>query len=387
MSDAYIEPIRWAARLFPLIAALFTLPYLLFQYRRFERIPVLKVLVTYSFIFYLLAAYCLVILPLPSMETVKNAPERTTMLLTPLASMNEWTAENLVGTYDRLDRFIRVVGSAPALQLVFNVLLVLPFGIYLRYYYRRTWWQTFLMSLALSLFYEVTQLSALYGIYPKPYRVFEVDDLICNTLGGILGFLITPILYAFLPRREELDKRASRISPQVSVVRRILAAFLDWVVILLPFAAVVVIVKSIRPSLALPLDLLGVLILVFAVAYETVTMWSGGGSTPGMRVLRLRVTKAEGGRVTFVRALFRSLLLYICIYGGPLITLLVLLRISEWDGKAQLAAAFVLFFLASVELLFAAEVILKLFGAQQPFRYEVICKTRCVSVRPSPERD
>lgn len=383
MTDPYIEPIRWAVRLFPLVAAIFTLPYLLVQYRRFERIPVLKVLVTYSFIFYLLASYCLVILPLPSIESVRNSSGRVTMLLEPLASLRQWTETNLVKVNGGMEAILTVLKSAPVLQLVFNVLLVFPFGVYLRYYFARTWWQTLLMSFALSAFFELTQLSALYGIYPKPYRVFEVDDLICNTLGGMIGFWTAPVLYAFLPKREELDERASRITPQVPVMRRILATFLDWIVIQIPFAAVIVAVKGVRPSLKLPLDVLGVLILIFAVAYEIVTMWVGGGSTPGMRVLRLRVTKAEGGRVTFLRVVCRTLLLYGCIYGGPIIVLLLLSHIGSWHGIAQYLAGLVMLLLAALDLLFAAETILKLFGAQQPYRYDVICKTRCVSVPPS----
>ena len=42
-------------------------------------------------------------------------------------------------------------------------------------------------GLALSLSVETAQLTALFGIYPCPYRQFDVDDLILNTAGTLLG--------------------------------------------------------------------------------------------------------------------------------------------------------------------------------------------------------
>ena len=69
--------------------------------------------------------------------------------------------------------------------------------------------------------------------------------------------------------------------------------------------------------------------------------------------------------------------------GGPIIVLLLLSHIGSWHGIAQYLAGLVMLLLAALDLLFAAETILKLFGAQQPYRYDVICKTRCVSVPPS----
>jgi glycopeptide antibiotics resistance protein len=50
---------------------------------------------------------------------------------------------------------------------------------------RTTIWQVALFSLALSLTIEVSQ-------YFSGRRVPDVDDLILNTLGGALGYLLTP---------------------------------------------------------------------------------------------------------------------------------------------------------------------------------------------------
>ena len=43
-------------------------------------------------------------------------------------------------------------------------------------------------ALALTLFIELAQLTGLFGLYPCPYRHFEIDDLILNVGGVLLGF-------------------------------------------------------------------------------------------------------------------------------------------------------------------------------------------------------
>ena len=80
-------------------------------------------------------------------------------------------------------------------QVFYNILLTLPFGIYLRYYFNCSFKKTFFCTFLLTLFFELTQLSGLYGIYPRPYRLFDVDDLFLNTLGGIIGYAITLVIF------------------------------------------------------------------------------------------------------------------------------------------------------------------------------------------------
>ena len=47
-----------------------------------------------------------------------------------------------------------------------------------------------LYGLAVSSFIELSQLTALYGIYPCRYRHFETDDFILNIAGVLLGFVL-----------------------------------------------------------------------------------------------------------------------------------------------------------------------------------------------------
>ncbi|MDY5875267.1 MAG: VanZ family protein [Bacilli bacterium] len=74
----------------------------------------------------------------------------------------------------------------------------------------------------LSLFFELTQLTGLYFIYSRPYRLFDVDDLMINMLGGILGYFIMNKLKVLLPSREEIND-----SVKVSVLRKITSILID----------------------------------------------------------------------------------------------------------------------------------------------------------------
>ena len=62
----YIEALKQAAVLFPILAVLFTIPYVAYNYHKYGSVLSLRILIVYSFILYLLCAYCLVILPMPT---------------------------------------------------------------------------------------------------------------------------------------------------------------------------------------------------------------------------------------------------------------------------------------------------------------------------------
>ena len=68
--SSYLQPVVVACALFPLIAALFTLPFVIKHYRKFGGIAIMRMLVVYSFILYCMCAFLLTVLPLPSKEAV-----------------------------------------------------------------------------------------------------------------------------------------------------------------------------------------------------------------------------------------------------------------------------------------------------------------------------
>lgn len=54
-------------------------------------------------------------------------------------------------------------------------------------------------GIGLTLAVELTQLTGLWGIYPCPWRQFNVDDLILNALGVVAGFLLARSLLRWAP--------------------------------------------------------------------------------------------------------------------------------------------------------------------------------------------
>lgn len=87
----------------------------------------------------------------------------------------------------------RLLGAASFQLAVSNVLVFIPLGVYLVAVLRRNFWQGLLISFGCTLFLEVMQGTALFGLYPCPYRHFNIDDLLLNTFGAVLGMVIVYI--------------------------------------------------------------------------------------------------------------------------------------------------------------------------------------------------
>ena len=221
----YIEVIREAFLFFPLIAFLISIPFILLQYHKYGSISVLKSLIIYSFVLYLICAYFLVILPLPPIEEVQNLTTKTTQLI-PFSFVIDFIKKTsfnikIPSTY------VKTLSESCFYVPIYNIFLTLPFGMYLRYYFKCNLKQTCLYTFLLSLFFELTQLTGLYFIYPRGYRLFDVDDLMLNTLGGLLGYVIAKPFTKILPNREEINENAIEKGKIISGFRRTTTFILD----------------------------------------------------------------------------------------------------------------------------------------------------------------
>lgn len=229
MNSEYLIPIRTAYTFFPFIAALFTLPYITYQYHKYGSVVFFRAAVVYSFILYMICAYFYIILPLPTFEYVLANPLSVRIQLNPLAFFYD-IKEQAYWLYSGAES-INTTHSA-WFQAAANVLFFIPFGIYLRYYFKCSFGWILLLSFLLSLFFECTQLSALYGFYPAPYRTFDIDDLLFNTLGGILGYSFAPILTRPLPTKDELNRISYERGQKITWFRRFLSLLIDWAFLL-----------------------------------------------------------------------------------------------------------------------------------------------------------
>ena len=120
--------------------------------------------------------------------------------------------------------------------------MFMPLGVYLRYYYKCSLKKTIIISLLISLFFELTQLTGLYYIYPRPYRNFDVE--LINTLGGLLGYLIISPIQKYLPAREDIDTKSLKEGQKVSSLRRITLFLGDIFIYLLMIMLVSILINN-----------------------------------------------------------------------------------------------------------------------------------------------
>ena len=309
----YKLPIVSAFIIFPIIAFLFTLPYLIYQYRKYGAIPLLRSIIIYSLILYLLCAYFLVILPLPSIEEVSKLNTQVVQLI-PFHFVT-----NLLETssfqWNELSSYLEIIKNPTFYVAAFNILLTLPFGVYLRYYFECKWYKILFYGFCLSLFFEITQLTGLYGIYPRAYRLFDVDDLILNTMGVMLGCLLTPLFTKVLPSRKELDEKSFKKGKQISLFRRALSYCIDFF-----FLVITIIIVSILTHNTKAADFsLFIAIIVYFLIIPLLT----NGKTFGKMILKMQIVAKKDTKLKKVRVILRYLLSYILFfYQGIVINLL-----------------------------------------------------------------
>lgn len=299
---SYVSSIKIGLIIFPILALLITVPYMIYQYHKYGSIPYLKTIIVYSFVLYLLEAYFMVILPLPKINTVKYST-RDWAQLVPFNFITEISNKINFNPLS-LSSYIKFIKHPLVYQLLFNIFLTVPFGIYLRYYFKRSLKEIIILSFILSLFFEFTQITGLYGLYPRPYRVFDVDDLIANTLGGTLGYLLTPLFTFFLPTKEELDKRALEDSLKVSFPRKLIGNIIDFSLVYLIFSLIV------RTSIKHEFLLFSLMLLI----YYILCTYLFRGYTPGKFIVRIKLVNEGEKRVKFYQLLLRYQVIFILFF-------------------------------------------------------------------------
>ena len=240
----YIHSIYTGLIVFPFIAAVFTLPYAVYQYHKHGSVSKLRTVIIYSFILYMLIAYFMVILPLPDKASTVGNTWQDHLNLIPFRQIWLYWHGKAFGVAALKAYFM----SMSFWQLLFNILLTVPFGVYMCYYFKLSLKRTILYSFLLSLFYEASQITALFGIYPGPYRLADVEDLICNTMGGAAGCYIATVFAGVLPNRDAIEERCRAAGTRVTGMRRLWAGLYDYVLIAAVYIFFVGVVRLLYPD-------------------------------------------------------------------------------------------------------------------------------------------
>ena len=171
-----------------------------------------------------------------------------------------------------------------------------------------------LVGFLISLIFEFTQLTGLFGIYPNPYRIFDVDDLIQNTFGFFLGGELTHV-WRFLKQPSHIVVRQGG---EVSFRRRFSADIIDQSILTAILVVFIILSKrnikffALHPIKSFPLYFELIMILNFLLS---VIVYLTNGLTLGMYLTGLRLRDTRGYRLSMWQCSLRGLVyaLYINI--------------------------------------------------------------------------
>ncbi|BAL87804.1 hypothetical protein AMIS_25840 [Actinoplanes missouriensis 431] len=207
-----------AVVLFAGIVPIVTLPWIHRQYRRFGRLHGWTAAVAAAEVLYLCGLAAFTLFPLPD-ETAAFCASRSTADFLNLNPLDDLAAT-----------------PAAVAQILLNVALFVPLGFLLRYRFRRSLAATGGIGLAVSLLVEITQGTAVLGLFACPYRVADTGDLITNTAGALLGWWVATAVDHRLPPAE--PSRSPDLE-QPGLIRRGLSVGADMLIGVLLVEAVV----------------------------------------------------------------------------------------------------------------------------------------------------
>jgi glycopeptide antibiotics resistance protein len=313
----YLLPVTTALTFFPLLALLVMLPVAVVSYRRRGRAGGWSTVVFYCFLFYLLAALMQTIIPLPADPSgyCAELSYASTPQLRPLYFLE--VVNNRAGG----DWSVGGMRHNPALwTTALNLVLLAPLAFFLRYLSGTRFVAAVALAFGASLFLELTQLTGLWFIYPCAYRLFSVDDLILNTTGAAIGWLVAGPLIRLLPDLDP-DHDRRRYATRVTASRRLLALVTDMI----GFGVLTVLVLGLIQLFGGSDSGRGPIAAVLAVVWFLLAPFLTG-STVGKRAMLLRVERTDGRRAGALSLLVRNGVLL-----SPLWLTWLALSVDHWD--------------------------------------------------------
>lgn len=209
-------------------------PFVAIAYRRRGTVSAGRTLLWLSALVYSWAVWAYTLLPLPDPQELTCSGRN----LDPFMFVHD-----IDGALAQASNGPVAVLTDPALlQVTLNVLLFVPLGFFVRVLSGRGVVVAGFAGLAVSAFIEFTQLTGVWGLYPCAYRVFDVDDMLTNTVGALLG----SVAALLVPRRHRghPEAAAADVPRPVTKRRRLLAMLTDWVAAAVLGAGVTVVVRS-----------------------------------------------------------------------------------------------------------------------------------------------
>lgn len=210
------------------LAVLLLIPTAAVQYRLDGRLGPRDLLILVTSAIYSLAIWTYTLLPMPADHTFRCKGSQ----LRVLGSLGLIHVPQHGGP-------LALLREPAFLQIVLNVLLFVPLGYFLRVILHRGVVVAAGAGFALSLLIELTQKTGDWHLYSCAYRLFDVDDIIVNTLGAVVGSLMSLLV---------VHRRTGRIvlPTTISFGRRLVGFACDVVFIALTGAAAAVAYRGVE---------------------------------------------------------------------------------------------------------------------------------------------
>ncbi|MCL1703080.1 VanZ family protein [Lysinibacillus sp. Bpr_S20] len=294
-------------------------PWLIYTYRKYGYLSVSKTIIMFSFIFYFLSALCLVLLPFPETRDTCSlqAPDTVHYNLHPFQFVTDILKDSGI-VLTNPSTWIYIPKQPAFYQAFYNFLLLMPFGVYLRYFLKKReyWKRAFLFSFLLTLFYEVTQYTGIYGVFNCAYRIFDVDDLILNSVGALLGFFLAPVVWALFPSHEKVAAKAAEMVEKdiVKPLSVLLALAIDLFIahVMLFFISAVTGYSGIFEFL--------VKMALYMLLFGIVPSFSNG-ATLGMKFMRFTMV-SENGKSIVSQSWRRCIAILVVVCTSEIITII-----------------------------------------------------------------
>ena len=238
------------------------------------------------------------------------------------------------------------------------------------------------------MFFELTQLSGLYGIYPRPYRLFDIDDLILNTVGGLTGFVVEPIFTWILPSKEKLNELSYTKGQKVTTYRRIMAMFVDWFIIyaflcIADFAMHIIHIEEVFFLSSVRGFVIYIMIVI--ITYMIIPYLSGG-YTVGKKFVKIKVVDWKNRKAKLSQYFVRYGILYGLLLPALLFAYRIHLYLLEgissieyWVGIAMILIMIL------ISIIFMVRFFITCFTQGEQFLYETASRTKQISDIAVPE--
>ena len=197
-----------ALLLWPFVALVLTVPMMIVQYRRYNKVIVSRAAWLYGFVLYALGLVFFTLYPMPDATGAFCQQYH----LVPQLNVLQFIAD------------IRGDGLRAVLQLAMNVVFFMPLGVFGRLLFGWRFWQVAVGGLLVSVTIETAQLTGAFGLYDCSYRLFDIDDMITNTAGALLGWCATLLI----PRKEVETAARGAVVRRPGLARHAVAFLLDY---------------------------------------------------------------------------------------------------------------------------------------------------------------